>query len=80
MGYAKPHIALLGLKPESFVLQIRQESTACSVIGVGDVVAALRPLPSHLANLGHELKSLILLIAAHETWTKSGLLYQHACR
>ena len=35
-------------------LQIGQEAAASLVMGVRNVVSALRALPRHLANLGHD--------------------------
>ena len=73
---AQTYVALLGLDPESLVLQVRQEPTTSSVFCVGNVIAAHRALPSHLANLGHYLKSLILLKVAREWRAESETLYQ----
>ncbi len=77
---AQTNEAFLGFEPESLVLQIRQKATTSSVVGVGNVIAAHRALPSHLANLGHDLKSLILLMVAHDGWAESETLYQRQQR
>jgi hypothetical protein len=45
---------LLGFDPESLVLQIRQEAPTRPVVGVGDIIAGLRPFPGHLAHFGHD--------------------------
>ncbi len=52
---AQPNIALLGFDPESLVLQVRQKAPSSLVMGMGNVVAALRALPGDLADLRHEL-------------------------
>ena len=61
VGNTQTHETLFGLNPKALALQVRQKATTGSVFSVRNVVAALRPLPSHLANLGHCVKSLILL-------------------
>ena len=77
---AQAHETLLGFDPEALVLQVRQKATTGPVIGMGNVVAALRPLPSHLANPRHCVKSLILLKVARDRRAESATLYQSRCR
>jgi len=55
VGNAQPNVALLGFDPESLELQVRQKAPTSFVVGMGNVVAALRTLPGDLADLGHEL-------------------------
>jgi len=52
---AQADVTLLGLDPESLVLQVRQKPAPRFVVGMGNVVAALRALPGNLADLRHEL-------------------------
>jgi len=56
MRQAQTDETLLGLYPESFVLQIRQKAPPRSIFGVRNVVTALWAFPSDLAYLGHFLQ------------------------
>ncbi|VUX54893.1 conserved protein of unknown function [uncultured Woeseiaceae bacterium] len=55
VGHAQPNIAFLGFDPEALELQVRQKAPTRSVVGMGNIIAALRALPCDLADLGHEL-------------------------
>jgi hypothetical protein len=52
-GNTQFHEALFGCNPETVLMQVWQEATAGSVLGVGHVIAALRTLSRDLAYSGH---------------------------
>jgi hypothetical protein len=80
VGHAQPNVALLGFDPETLGLQVRQEPPAGFVMGMGNVIAALRAFPCDLADLRHGVKFLILRKVAREPRAKSVTLYQPAFR
>jgi hypothetical protein len=55
VGNAQPHVTFLGFDPESLGLKVRQKTPTSLVMGMGNIVAALRALPGDLADLRHEL-------------------------
>ena len=54
-GHAQLHEALLAGHPETVGVQVRQETPARPVVGVGNVVTRLRAFSRYLAYLGHDL-------------------------
>ena len=52
-GHTQAHKALLGLNPETMVVQIRLETTLGLDVRVRNSIARYRALTGHLANLGH---------------------------
>jgi hypothetical protein len=53
MRDAQAYPATLGFEPKALVLQIRQKTAPRSVIGMRNVISALRALPSDLTYPGH---------------------------
>src|SRR5262245_1072287 len=53
LRYTEAHPALLGFHPEAAVLQVRQKTPPCLVVGVGNVVTEHRLLAGDLADAGH---------------------------
>ncbi|CDQ09609.1 conserved protein of unknown function [Acidithiobacillus ferrivorans] len=57
-AYPHTHPAGFALHPETVVLQIRQETTAGLIVGVGDIIPRHGLLACHLAYSGHLVISL----------------------
>ena len=71
-GYAQAHPAVLGFRPETSRMQIREKATACFVVCVRNVVSGQRAFACDLTDPGHREASCNWLMEVRATGGSSG--------
>jgi hypothetical protein len=58
-GYLQAYKAIFTFNPKPMGMKVGKESTACFVMGMGDVVSTYRALARNLTNFSHRDKPLV---------------------